>query len=163
MIVAAVTLVLFKGAGGEFSGMALGGFLLFALPLFAMFFVGVKDRFQPWQDFVERGQAAGGALLALRALRSDGALLSLKTLLAARTLHARLTLWSLFAAFALWTWLAGFTRLAARTFRAWAAGMTLRAGASYRSLRSGLSGPYDFLCHAVHSDDAVRRSRVMSF
>jgi hypothetical protein len=96
VVMVVVILARLKRTGSEFGGMALGGFTFLALRSFtrapgAVLFVGVEDRLQPRQDFLERGQAAGRALLTARALCADGTLLALRTFRAARTLRARLS------------------------------------------------------------------------
>ena len=88
IIIIVVIAVIIQRAGCEGGGVALGGFLLLALPRFllallAMIFPCVEDRLEPRQNFLERRQAAGLALLAARTLRARGTLLALRACFAA--------------------------------------------------------------------------------
>lgn len=154
MVAIIVVLAFFEGS--EFGGMTFGSFMLLAFRSFAcapgaMLFIGIEDRLQPRQNFLERGQAAGRALFTAWTLSADGTLLALRAFRAARTLNARFSIraslagnaclalrsgFSLRSRFALSAGLAGDTCLAARAFRAGTAGMTLRAGMSGLALWS---------------------------
>lgn len=158
----AIIIVLAFFEGSEFGGMTFGSFMLLAFRSFAcapgaMLFIGIEDRLQPRQNFLERGEAAGRALFTAWTLSADGTLFALRAFRAARTLNARLSIraslagnacftgdsclalrsgFSLRSRFALSAGLAGHTCLAARAFRAGTAGMTLRAGMSGLALWS---------------------------
>ncbi len=175
MIAVVVIFLGFMGERGEFSGCSSFLFLArgsFACAFGAMLFVGIEDRFQPREDFLERGQAAGRALFTARALVADRTLLALQALLAARTLCARLSIcaslarqsclagdsrlalragFSLRTRFALSACLARCSGCAACAFRAGAAGMTLRAGMSGFALWSLRAGPRYVFCHVQYS------------